>query len=128
MDGVNSFSDKMSALISDIRDADAVIPDMAAQFPPVIAVAESMRATLLTMHSSFSGLITQMSQMTDTASAMGQAFDASRSGDYFYLPPEAFDNPDFKRGLELFLSPTGKRRASSSRTRKTRPHLPASLL
>ncbi|MEH3140354.1 MAG: RND family transporter [Mycobacterium kyogaense] len=108
MDGVNSFSDKMSALIGDIRDADAVLPDMAAQFPPVIAVAESMRATLLTMHSSFAGLITQMSQMTDTASAMGQAFDASRSGDYFYLPPEAFDNPDFKRGLELFLSPDGK--------------------
>ncbi|MGC7299018.1 MMPL family transporter, partial [Mycobacteroides abscessus subsp. massiliense] len=45
--------------------------------------------------------------MTDTASAMGQAFDASRSGDYFYLPPEAFQNPDFQRGLKLFLSPDG---------------------
>jgi len=39
---------------------------------------------------------------------MGQAFDASRSGDYFYLPPEAFQNPDFQRGLKLFLSPDGK--------------------
>ncbi|WP_043371697.1 MMPL family transporter, partial [Mycolicibacterium conceptionense] len=28
--------------------------------------------------------------------------------DSFYLPPEAFDNPDFKRGLKLFLSPDGK--------------------
>ncbi|MEW5808054.1 MAG: RND family transporter [Actinomycetota bacterium] len=108
MDGVNTFSETMTALIRDIRDADAVIPDMLAQFPPVIAVAESLRATLLTMHSSFSGLITQMSQMTDTASAMGQAFDASRSGDYFYLPPEAFANPDFQRGLAMFLSPDGK--------------------
>ena len=43
------------------------------------------------MHSSFSGLVDQISRMTDTASAMGQAFDASKSGDYFYLPPEAFD-------------------------------------
>ena len=60
------------------------------------------------MHSSFSGLVTQMAQMTDTASAMGQAFDASRGGDYFYLPPEAFQNPDFQRGLKLFLSPDGK--------------------
>ncbi|MCG7593028.1 RND family transporter [Mycobacterium sp. PSTR-4-N] len=108
MDGVNTFSDTMTGLIQDIRHADAVIPEMLAQFPPVIAVAESLRATLLTMHSSFSGLITQMSQMTDTASAMGQAFDASRSGDYFYLPPEAFTNPDFERGLALFLSPDGK--------------------
>jgi len=39
---------------------------------------------------------------------MGQAFDASRSGDYFYLPPEAFESPDFQRGLKLFLSPDGK--------------------
>lgn len=108
MDGVNTFSDTMTGLVQDIGDADAVIPDMLEQFPPVIAVAESLRATLLTMHSSFSGLITQMSQMTDTASAMGQAFDASRSGDYFYLPPEAFSNPDFQRGLALFLSPDGK--------------------
>ena len=108
MDGVNTFSDSMAALVGDIRDADAVIPDMLAQFPPVIAIAESLRTTLLTMHSSFAGLITQMSEMTDTASAMGQAFDASRSGDYFYLPPEAFTNPDFQRGLALFLSPDGK--------------------
>ena len=108
MDGVNTFSDSMTALVGDIRDADAVSPDRLAQFPPVIAIAESLRTTLLTMHSSFAGLITQMSEMTDTASAMGQAFDASRSGDYFYLPPEAFTNPDFQRGLALFLSPDGK--------------------
>ena len=46
--------------------------------------------------------------MTDTASAMGQAFDASRGGDYFYLPPEAFQNADFQRGLNVFLSADGK--------------------
>lgn len=39
---------------------------------------------------------------------MGQAFDAAKNDDTFYLPPEVFDNPDFKRGLKLFLSPDGK--------------------
>ncbi|CPZ97891.1 Putative membrane protein%2C MmpL [Mycobacteroides abscessus] len=107
LDGVDAFSDKMRALTTDIGNVDAVIPQMAAQLPPIIAVARSMQDTLLTMHSSFSNLITQMAHMTDTASAMGQAFDASRSGDYFYLPPEAFQNPDFQRGLKLFLSPDG---------------------
>jgi RND superfamily putative drug exporter len=67
-----------------------------------------MQKTLRTLHSSFSGLVTQMERMTDTASAMGQAFDSSKNGDFFYLPPEAFDNPDFQRGLKLFLSPDGK--------------------
>lgn len=108
IDGMDKFSQNMSALIQDMNNIDAIMPQMLAQFPPIIAVAQSMQGTLLTMHSSFSGLVTQMSQMTDTANAMGQAFDASRSGDYFYLPPEAFDNPDFQRGLKLFLSPDGK--------------------
>lgn len=107
IDGVDTFSDTMRTLTTDVGNADAIIPQMAAQFPPIIAVAKSMRASLLTMHSSFSNLVTQMAQMTDTASAMGQAFDASRSGDYFYLPPEAFQNKDFQRGLKLFLSPDG---------------------
>ncbi|WP_176138291.1 RND family transporter [Mycobacterium sp. D16Q16] len=108
MDGVDTFSDKMRALTADIGNVGAIIPQMSAQFPTIIAVAKSMQGTLLTMHSSFANLVTQMAQMTDTASAMGQAFDASRSGDYFYLPPEAFQNPDFQRGLQLFLSPDGK--------------------
>jgi RND superfamily putative drug exporter len=108
IDGVDKFSENMSTLIKDVNDIDAIMPQMVAQFPPIIAVAKSMRGSLLTIHSSFSGLVTQMSQMTDTASAMGQAFDASRSGDYFYLPPEAFQNADFQRGLKLFLSPDGK--------------------
>lgn len=108
IDGVDKFSENMSTLIKDVNNVDAIIPQMLAQFPPMIAVARSMQGTLLTMHSSFSNLVTQMAQMTDTASAMGQAFDGSRSGDYFYLPPEAFQNPDFQRGLKLFLSPDGK--------------------
>ena len=108
IDGVDKFSENMSTLINDMNNIDAILPQMLAQFPPIIAVAKSMQGTLLTMHSSFSGLVTQMAQMTATASAMGQAFDASRSGDYFYLPPEAFQNPDFQRGLKLFLSPDGK--------------------
>ena len=44
----------------------------------------------------------------DTALAMGQSFDQAKNDDLFYLPPEAFDNPDFKRGLAMFLSPDGK--------------------
>jgi RND superfamily putative drug exporter len=39
---------------------------------------------------------------------MGQAFDQSKNDDSFYLPPEVFDNEDFKRGLKQFVSPDGK--------------------
>jgi len=67
-----------------------------------------MQTTVKAMYSTFNGLINQIERMTDTASAMGQAFDDSKSDDYFYLPPEAFDSPDFQRGLKLMLSPDGK--------------------
>jgi RND superfamily putative drug exporter len=126
LDGVDKFSQNMGTLLKDMNNIDAIMPQMVAQFPPIIAVAESMRGTLLTIHSSFSGLVTQMSQMTDTASAMGQAFDASRSGDYFYLPPEAFKNADFQRGLKLFLSPDGKA-ARFIITHDTDPATPAGI-
>jgi RND superfamily putative drug exporter len=81
---------------------------MIAQFPPIIGTATMMQQTLQTIHSTFDGLIEQMQDMTDTATAMGQAFDASKSDDYFYLPPEVFENADFQKGLKLFLSPDGK--------------------
>ena len=126
LDGVDKFSDNMKALLKDVGNIDAILPQMLAQFPPIIAVAKSMRGSLLTMHSSFSGLVDQISRMTDTASAMGQAFDASKSGDYFYLPPEAFDNPDFQRGLKLFLSPDGKA-ARFIITHDTDPATPAGI-
>ena len=49
-----------------------------------------------------------MAAMQENSTAMGEAFDASKNDDSFYLPPEVFDNPDFKRGLKMFLSPDGK--------------------
>ena len=39
---------------------------------------------------------------------MGKAFDAAKNDDSFYLPPEVFKNADFKRVMEIFLSPDGK--------------------
>ena len=107
-DGMDKFSETMRPLLADMAEVNTVMPQLVGQFDPMIAVAKSMQGSLLAMHSSFSGLVTQMSRMTDTATEMGRAFDASKADDYFYLPPEAFDNPDFQKGLKLFLSPDGK--------------------
>ncbi len=126
IDGIDKFSENMKTLLGDVSNIDVLIPQMAQQFPPIIAVATAMQASLQTMHSSFAGLIEQITRMTDTASAMGEAFDASKSGDYFYLPPEAFDNPDFQQGLKLFLSPDGHA-ARFIITHDTDPATPAGI-
>ena len=63
---------------------------------------------LLTMHSTMSGIFDVMNESTQDATAMGQAFDAAKNDDSFYLPPEVFQNPDFQRAMDSFLSPDGK--------------------
>ena len=63
---------------------------------------------ILTMHSTMSGTIAQMDESTDNVTAMGQAFDAAKNDDTFYLPPEIFNNADFLRAMNSFLSPDGK--------------------
>jgi RND superfamily putative drug exporter len=59
------------------------------------------------MYQTQKGIQDQMSAMQDNSSAMGEAFDAAQNDDSFYLPPETFQNEDFKRGMKSFLSPNG---------------------
>jgi putative drug exporter of the RND superfamily len=108
LDGVDRLSDNLNGLLANVTDLDKLMPQLVNLLPPMISVSESMQTTMKAMYSTFNGLINQIERMTDTASAMGQAFDDSKSDDYFYLPPEAFDSPDFQRGLKLMLSPDGK--------------------
>ncbi len=53
-------------------------------------------------------MIDQIEAMSNTSIVMGQSFDASQNDDFFYLPPEAFSNPEFLRGVKMFFSPTAK--------------------
>jgi RND superfamily putative drug exporter len=84
------------------------MPQMVAQLPPMIAAMQSMRIMMLTMHSTMSGMYAEMDDMSHDATAMGKAFDAARNDDTFYLPPELFQNQDFRRAMSSFLSPDGK--------------------
>jgi RND superfamily putative drug exporter len=106
--GVDKLADNFNGLLANVTDLDQLMPQMVALLPPMISVTTDMQATIRAMYSTFSGMIDQIDRMTDTASVMGQAFDDAKNGDHFYLPPEAFDSPDFQRGLKLLVSPDGK--------------------
>ncbi|BCI51130.1 putative membrane protein, MmpL [Mycolicibacterium litorale] len=108
LDGIDQLSENMDSMLVNLEKMDALVPQLVAQLPPMIAIAKSIRSTTLTMHTSFNGLVDQISRMTDTATVMGQAFDAAKNDDFFYLPPEAFDNEDFQKGLKLLVSPDGR--------------------
>ena len=108
LDGLDQLTEKLEDLVKDLDTLDALMPQMLAQFPPMIATMTSMRDLMLTMHSTMAGTMDQMDENSKNTTLMGKFFDVAKNDDSFYLPPEVFDNPDFKRGLKMFLSPDGK--------------------
>ena len=108
LDGVDRISVKFQDLLVNLDQMDLIMPQLTAQFPQMIASLQSMRTMLLTMHSTMSGFLKTMDESSENVTAMGQAFDASRNDDSFFLPPEVFENEDFKRAMGSFLSPDGK--------------------
>jgi RND superfamily putative drug exporter len=107
LDGINVMTDDIQRLMPLMERLDSLMPQLTAMMPEMIQTMKTMKTMMLNMHSTQSGIQNQMSAMQEDSSAMGEAFDASMNDDSFYLPPEVFQNADFKRGMEQFLSPDG---------------------
>ena len=108
LDNVDQLSAKLGDLTANMDVIDSLMPQMVAQIPPQISVMKRMKEMMLTMHSTMSSFYNQIDVMSQNSTAMGTAFDAAKNDDSFYLPPDVFNNPDFQRGLKLFVSPDGK--------------------
>jgi RND superfamily putative drug exporter len=108
LDGLDTMTDDFQNLVPDLHKLDLLTAQMRMMMPPMIETMKSMRTMQLTLQSTQSGQQDQIAAMQDNQSAMGKAFDEAKNDDSFYLPPEAFDNPDFQRGMKMFLSPDGK--------------------
>jgi RND superfamily putative drug exporter len=108
LDGINELTDQLANVSGSIAKLDELQPKLVALIPPQIANQETNRDLTMTNHSTTSGIYDLSAAALENSTALGQAYDASKTDDSFYLPPEAFDNPEFKRGLKLFLSPDGK--------------------
>ncbi|ORV24101.1 hypothetical protein AWB98_21630 [Mycolicibacterium conceptionense] len=107
LDGIDTMTDDIQKMMPDMDRLDVLMPQMVTIMPPMIQTMKNMKNMMLTMQATMGGLQDQMEASMENATAMGQAFDASKNDDSFYLPPETFNNPDFKRGMKMFLSPDG---------------------
>ena len=108
LDGISELSEKFGDITSSLDNLDALQPQLVALLPPQIAIQERNRDLTLSNFATTGGINNQSEEALNNATEMGKAFDDAKNDDTFYLPPEAFDNADFKRGLKLFLSPDGK--------------------
>ncbi|OBG29399.1 hypothetical protein A5672_03045, partial [Mycobacterium alsense] len=81
LDGVDAVADKLGDVVADLGQIDMLLPQIVAQFPEMIAIMESSRTMLLTMHSTMSGVLGNMGDDNSNANAMGRAFDTAQNDD-----------------------------------------------
>jgi RND superfamily putative drug exporter len=108
LDGVYTTTDDFQQLVPDLERLDALLPQLQALMPPQIETMKSMQQMMLTQYATQKGQQDQQAAASENSSAMGDAFNDSMNGDTFYLPPEIFENADFKRGMKSFISPDGR--------------------
>jgi RND superfamily putative drug exporter len=108
LDGIDVMTDDIKDLVPELEKLDMLMPKLVALMPSMIETMKSMKQMMLTMYATQKGMQDQQSAATVNATAMGEAFDQSKNDDSFYLPPETFDNAEFKRGMKSFISPDGK--------------------
>ena len=108
LDGISALSDQLGNVAGSIAKLDALQPKLVALIPPQIASQQTNRDLTLTNYATTSGINAQTEAALQNSTALGAAYDASKTDDSFYLPPEVFSNAEFQRGLKLFLSPDGK--------------------
>jgi RND superfamily putative drug exporter len=107
IDGVNTTTEDVQALLPDLERLDSLMPELIALLPQQIETMKTMKNMMLTMHATQGGMQDQQAALSENQSAMGDAFNDSWNDDTFYLPPEIFDNEEFKRGMDSFISPNG---------------------
>lgn len=108
LDGIDEISDKFTGLTTDFDHLDRLMPQLLVDFPKTIDSMKAMRDFMLSTHSATAGIQRHMQEGAEGSTMMGNYFDQAKNDDSFYLPPEVFQNPDFKRGLKMFVSPDGK--------------------
>ncbi len=107
LDGINKMSDDFQDIVPDLNRMAELTPQMAAVMPAMIQTMKNQKQYLLNQYQAQKAQQDQNIANQNNQTAMGQAFDASRNDDNFYLPPEAFGTADFQRGIKLFMSPDG---------------------
>ncbi|MBB3601140.1 RND superfamily putative drug exporter [Mycolicibacterium sp. BK556] len=108
LDGIDALTDQLANVTASLDKLNALQPKLLALIPQNIDTQQANRDLTMTNYATQSGLYDQAAAALQNSTALGAAFDAAKTDDSFYIPPEAFGNAEFQRGLKLFLSPDGK--------------------
>ncbi|MGV0048665.1 RND family transporter [Mycobacterium colombiense] len=108
LDGIDALADQIQGLTTDLDRLDHLLPQMLPVLQNTINSMAKMRDFMIATHSTMAGTQAQQQELAKGATEIGLYFDQAKNDDFFYLPPDVFHNPDFNRGLKMFVSPDGK--------------------
>ncbi|KBZ68404.1 MMPL/RND family transporter [Mycobacterium colombiense] len=108
LDGIDALADQIQGLTTDLDRLDHLLPQMLPVLQNTISSMAKMRDFMIATHSTMAGTQAQQQELAKGATEIGLYFDQAKNDDFFYLPPDVFHNPDFNRGLKMFVSPDGK--------------------
>jgi RND superfamily putative drug exporter len=108
LDGVDNITDELRNTVHGITIIDTVTPEIVPQIQAVVTNLETIQSLTLTLQSTLHALIPQLDAVIHPLVDLAQAFDNAKNDDFFFLPPDALNTPDFKVGMNFFMTPDGK--------------------
>ena len=93
LDGVSELTDSMDKLIVNMHQLDALMPQMVAQFGPMIATMENMQRMMLTTSSTMSGMYNQMDETEQGRNVDGKGVRRSEERRLLLSPARSLREP-----------------------------------
>jgi RND superfamily putative drug exporter len=107
-DKIDQLDDQMDKNLQAALIQDAVTPQLVQLIGDNADQLDQMHQIILTEHSTIQPQLTQLDELSRQMMDLGYAFDSSKNDEFFYLPPDTFNNPSFQIDLRFFVSPDGK--------------------
>ena len=108
VDSVDKITDEFGNEVRGLAIIDTVTPQIATQTHAIATNLETIQSLTLTLQSTLHSLIPQLDTFIHPLVDLAQSFDNAKNDDFFFLPPDALSTPDFKVGLDFFMTPDGK--------------------
>src|SRR3984885_3900820 len=108
VDSVDELTDELRNEVHGLTIIDTVTPQIIDQIHAVATNLKSIHSLTLTLQSTLHALTPQLDVFIHPLVDMAQAFDNAKNDDFFFLPPDALTTPDFKVGMDFFMTPDGK--------------------
>jgi RND superfamily putative drug exporter len=108
VDNVDELTDELGNEVHGIEIIDTVTPQIITQIQAVATNLKTIQSLTYTLQSTLHALIPQLDVFIHPLVDMAQAFDNAKNDDFFFLPPDALTTPDFKVGMDFFMTPDGK--------------------